>query len=200
VFEFFLSKKKIIEFVNSYGLLAPLAFIGLQVFQVVLAPIPGEVTGFIGGFLFGNILGVLYSTIGLTLGSWLAFSLSKILGQPLVERVIPGPHLKKLDTILAHQGALVAFLLFLIPGFPKDYLSFFLGLGHMPTHTFLFISIPGRLLGTILLTVQGYYFRQARYGPLAALVLVSLGVLLIFFLFRGRIEKLLRARRRDHKE
>jgi uncharacterized membrane protein YdjX (TVP38/TMEM64 family) len=61
---------------------APLAFIGVQIFQVVFAPIPGEASGFAGGYLFGTIPGFAYSTIGLTVGSAIDFTLGRILGRP----------------------------------------------------------------------------------------------------------------------
>jgi uncharacterized membrane protein YdjX (TVP38/TMEM64 family) len=98
-----------------------------------LAPIPGEVTGIIGGYLFEPILGTLYSTIGLTVGSWLAFSFAKAFGEPFVEKVVKTETLNKFDVFLEHNGGLVIFFLFLIPGFPKDYLCYILGLSKMRT-------------------------------------------------------------------
>ncbi len=57
LYTFFISRKKIIDFVNSFGPLAVVIFIGLQILQVIVAPIPGEVNGFIGGYLYGPVLG-----------------------------------------------------------------------------------------------------------------------------------------------
>ncbi len=88
LYTFFVSRKKIIHFVNSFGPLSVVIFIGLQILQVIVAPIPGEVNGFIGGYLYGPVLGTLYSTIGLTIGSWLAFILARWLGLPFVEKII----------------------------------------------------------------------------------------------------------------
>jgi hypothetical protein len=61
----FLDRQKLTDFVHSFGKMGPVIFISLQVFQVLFAPIPGEVTGFLGGFLYGNFFGILYSTIPL---------------------------------------------------------------------------------------------------------------------------------------
>jgi uncharacterized membrane protein YdjX (TVP38/TMEM64 family) len=47
--------------IGSYGPLAPLVFIGLQIAQVVIAPIPGQAMGVVSGYLFGAALGTLYS-------------------------------------------------------------------------------------------------------------------------------------------
>ncbi len=54
---------------RRWGGLAPVIFIVLQALQVIIAPIPGEITGILGGYLFGEWLGLVYSTLGLTLGS-----------------------------------------------------------------------------------------------------------------------------------
>src|SRR5206468_9226443 len=62
---------------REWGLLAPVVFIGLQGLQVVIAPIPGQLTAILGGYLFGQWAGLLYSTIGLTLGSVAAFGLGR---------------------------------------------------------------------------------------------------------------------------
>ena len=143
----FFDRKRLADYINSFGRLSPLIFIALQVFQVLFAPIPGEVTGFLGGFLYGNFFGILYSTIGLGVGSWLAFVFARWAGQPLVELVVSYKTLQRYDYLMAHQGTWIAFLLFLIPGFPKDYLCYILGLSHMDLKTFLIISTIGRFLG-----------------------------------------------------
>ena len=70
---FFSNRERVNNFVISFGSYAPLVFIGLQILQVLLAPIPGEFTGFVGGYLFGIVPGLIYSTVGLSLGSLFAF-------------------------------------------------------------------------------------------------------------------------------
>src|SRR5712692_10305544 len=63
-----------------WGVLAPVVFIAIQALQVIIAPIPGEVTGLLGGFVFGPWLGFFYSTIGLTIGSLGAFWVGRMPG------------------------------------------------------------------------------------------------------------------------
>jgi uncharacterized membrane protein YdjX (TVP38/TMEM64 family) len=192
----FLDRKRLAAFVKSYGSFSPLIFIALQIFQVLFAPIPGEVTGFIGGFLYGNFFGVLYSTIGLGLGSWLAFIFARWAGQPLVERVVSYKTIQRFDYLMAHQGTWISFLLFLVPGFPKDYLCYILGLGHMSLRTFLVISTAGRFLGTVILTMQGHLVREKNYQVLGIVIGLSLLGLFIAFLFRDKLEAQLKKHRR----
>src|SRR5215469_11958743 len=70
----YVDKRFLKDTLREWGVLAPVIFIGMQALQVVVAPIPGEITGILGGYLFGEWVGVLYSTIGLTVGSVAAFA------------------------------------------------------------------------------------------------------------------------------
>jgi uncharacterized membrane protein YdjX (TVP38/TMEM64 family) len=191
----FFNRQKLIDFVNSFGKLGPVIFIVLQIFQVLFAPIPGEVTGFLGGFLYGNFFGLLYSTIGLGVGSWLAFILSRWAGQPMVEWIVSPKVLLRFDYLMARRGTWIAFVLFLIPGFPKDYLCYILGLSHMDLKTFLIISTIGRILGTAMLTFQGHLVRQGSYYTLAVVVLLSLIFILLAYRYRERLEAYFRKKR-----
>jgi len=167
-------------------------FIILQSLQVVFAPIPGEVTGLVGGVLFGEFWGVVYSTVGLTIGSYCAFALSRRFGQPFVDRFVSKTLIDKFDYLLHHKGAFLVFLLFLIPGVPKDALCYILGLGHLTTVEFLVIGTTGRLFGTILLTLGGTYIRHEQYQNFWILTGVAVLVVLLAMLFRVRIERVLR--------
>lgn len=190
--DLFLDRQRLLAFIDEHQRFAVVIFITLQALQVVAAPLPGEVTGFVGGLLFGPVWGVLFSTIGLTLGSWAAFLLARTLGRPLVERLVDRDTLRRYDYVMRHKGLFLAFLLFLIPGFPKDYLCYLLGLGHMSQRNFLLVSIPGRLLGTILLTLGGSFVRDARWGAFFLVVGVTLFALLLMMIYRKQLERLAR--------
>lgn len=190
--DLFLDRERLLQFIEAHHRYAAMIFIGMQALQVVAAPIPGEVTGFIGGVLFGTTWGILYSTLGLTLGSWLAFMLARWLGRPLVERLVDRDVMRRYDYVMRHKGLFLAFLLFLIPGFPKDFLCYLLGLGHMSQRSFLLVSIPGRFLGTVLLTLGGAYFRDARWGSFFIVVGIGLLVVLLAMIYRDRIERFAR--------
>lgn len=179
-------------FLDSLGPLSFLGFIFLQAVQVVAAPIPGEVTGLLGGFLYGRLLGVFLSTIGLTIGSYVAFALGRTFGRPFVERFVNKRTMGRFDYLLHHKGAFLVFLLFLIPGFPKDYLCYILGLGHLSTTEFLVIGGTGRLFGTILLTLGGDYIRHAQYKSF--FILIGIAIVVVFFAmaYRTKLERIFR--------
>lgn len=159
---------------------------------MVAAPIPGEVTGLLGGFLFGKFQGIILSTIGLTMGSFLAFTLSRRFGRPFVERVVSPATVARFDYLLSHKGAFIVFLLFLIPGFPKDYLCYILGLGHLSTSEFLIIGGAGRLLGTVMLTLGGDYIRHHEYFKFFILAGVALIVILAAYAYKDKLERFFR--------
>jgi uncharacterized membrane protein YdjX (TVP38/TMEM64 family) len=187
-----MSRERLIAFLDSLGPFAFLGFILLQAAQVVVAPIPGEVTGLIGGYIYGPEMGTVLSTIGLTLGSYIAFALSRRFGQPFVARFVPKVAMDRFAYLLHHKGAFLVFILFLIPGTPEDYLCYILGLGHLSTMEFLVIGGTGRLFGTILLSFGGTYLREEHYLNFFILTAVAIVVVFIAMLFKERIERMLR--------
>jgi len=187
-----MDRERVSAFLASLGPLSFVGFIGLQALQVVAAPIPGEVTGVMGGFLYGPFLGLFLSTIGLTLGSWINFALSKTFGRPFVDRFVSKKTLDKYDYLLHHKGAFLVFVLFLIPGFPKDILCYILGLGHLTTREFLIISTVGRFGGTVLLTLGGTYLRHHQYYRFSFLLGVTVTVIFLSMVYRDKLERLFR--------
>ncbi|MBM2835225.1 MAG: hypothetical protein HW406_2386 [Candidatus Brocadiaceae bacterium] len=191
--QFFLNKDKLINFLDSLGPVSFIGFILLQVVQVIAAFIPGEVTGLLGGFLYGHVLGVILSTIGLTIGSYIAFTLSKVLGRPFVERFVKKSIIERFDYFMHKKGTFLAFIFFLIPGFPKDYLCYVLGLGRLSTMEFLAISGTGRLFGTVLLTVGGSFLRNQQYQRFFILTGIAIIFFFIAIAYRDKLESLFRS-------
>ncbi|MDA8126662.1 MAG: TVP38/TMEM64 family protein [Deltaproteobacteria bacterium] len=198
LYAFFVSRRKIVPFINSFGPLSVVIFIGLQIVQVILAPIPGEVNGFIGGYLYGPFLGTLYSTIGLTIGSWLAFVLARWLGLPFVEKVLSPQVIQKYDCFMEHRGKLITFILFLIPGFPKDALSYIVGLSHMKVTTFMAICTAGRLLGTFMLSISGHCARNNQPIAMTAILVSSALIVLLAYYYHDELFALVK-RHHHHK-
>jgi uncharacterized membrane protein YdjX (TVP38/TMEM64 family) len=193
VVQFFINKRRLVDFLDSLGPWGFAGFIAVQAAQVVAAPIPGEVTGLLGGYLYGPVLGIGLSTIGLTCGSLMAFGLARTFGRPFVERFVAEATMNRFDYLLHHKGAFLVFLLFLVPGFPKDYLCYILGLGHLSYLEFVVIGGTGRLFGTILLTMGGNFIRLHQYGRFSVLVGIAVIVIFLAMAYRDKMEKLFRA-------
>ncbi|ABK18078.1 TVP38/TMEM64 family protein [Syntrophobacter fumaroxidans] len=190
LFKFFVSRQSMASFLDSLGSWGFLGFISLQALQVVVAPIPGEVTGLLGGYLYGPLVGIVLSTVGLTVGSFTAFALSRALGRPFAEKFVPRPAINRFDYLLKHRGLFLVFLLFLIPGIPKDYLCYILGLGQITTTEFLFVGTIGRFFGTILLSLGGNFLRLEQYSRFSILVAAALLAILAAMLCKDKLERL----------
>jgi uncharacterized membrane protein YdjX (TVP38/TMEM64 family) len=178
--------------IASFGVYSPLVYVLVQIVQVVIAPIPGGAIEFIGGYLFGAKLGFLYSMIGLFLGSWIAFSLARIFEKLAVEKVVSLETRKKFDYLIGHEGVILSFLLFLIPGFPKDALCYILGLTPMHLGIFLFISTVGRVPGTLMACLQGGKAFDYQYKTFLILLGISTLVLLAFYIYHEEIHHVIK--------
>ncbi len=185
--KFYTRRRKLARFLRSLGPYSAAVFILLQALQVVIAPIPGELTGIVGGYVYGINFGFLFSTIGLTLGSWVCFELASLFGRPLVEKFVAEKVLEKFHFLGSNAGATICFLLFIIPGFPKDYLCYILGLSPMNLSTFLIVSTLGRMPGTYLLTMQGASIRSEEYLTAIITVAISAGIVFIAYLYRAHL-------------
>lgn len=177
-------RDRVADYVRSFGAAAPLAFMAIQILQVIFAPIPGEATGFIGGYLFGAFTGCFYSTIALTIGSWLNFCIGRLLGKRWIRRIIPKAKMERYDYLVRHQGILVVFLLFLFPGFPKDYLCLIIGVSTMPMRVFLLLALIGRIPGTLMLSFQGALVFEKNYLILS--VILAINLIVVYFGYRYR--------------
>jgi uncharacterized membrane protein YdjX (TVP38/TMEM64 family) len=178
--------------ITSYGPYSPLAYILLQIIQVVVAPIPGGAIEFIGGYLFGAKAGFFYSMIGLILGSLFAFSLARIFEKIAVEKMISTQTMKKFDYLVGHAGLILSFLLFLIPGFPKDALCYILGLTPMHLGIFLIISTIGRIPGTLMACLQGGKAFDHQYMALLILFGISALIILAFYIYHEEIHQVVK--------
>src|SRR5262245_31681372 len=175
------------QVLREWGVLAPLVFIALQALQVIIAPIPGEATGFLGGYLFGETIGLIYSTIGLTLGSLVAFGVGRWFGAHYVQRVVSPELWNKLGFIVEAEGTILCFIIYLIPGLPKDIACYLFGLSPMPFGVFAVASTLGRIPGTWVLSAQGAHTASGNYLEVIMLTAVVAAVAVPLYYYRNRI-------------
>lgn len=180
-------REAVASYILSWGMAAPLIFIGIQILQVIIAPIPGEASGFIGGFLFGTMSGFLYSTVGLTIGSVINFGIGRVMGKGFIRKLIPENQLHQLGKLVRHQGAVVLFILFLFPGFPKDYLCLFLGVSDISFKLFIIMASIGRMPGTLALSVQGASLYQQQYVLMTAVMLFCVAAAFLSYRYKERL-------------
>ncbi|HET8576496.1 MAG TPA: TVP38/TMEM64 family protein [Methylomirabilota bacterium] len=189
----YVDKRFLKHTLRDLGVFAPVIFIALQALQVVIAPVPGGVTGLLGGYLFGEWLGFLYSTIGMTLGSLAAFGIARWLGAHYVKRLVSPDAWRRLGFIVETEGAIFCFVIFLIP-FPKDITCFLFGLSPMPFWVFAITSTLGRLPDTWVLSAQGAHTASGDYFELILLTALMVAVGLPLYYYRHRLVGWLRVK------
>lgn len=190
------NRDELVRVMNGFGPWAPFFYITLQILQVVVAPIPGQIVGGVGGFLFGH-WGILWTTIGSFIGFWLVFSIARKFGRPLVEKIFKKPAVEKFDFIINAKGAsLIIFAIFLLPGFPDDLVCYIAGLTNLSMKRLMLISILGRF-PTIVIT---NYIGMGLNGNIGLVVALSLIAVAIIGLVVWQRERIMAFLKRDEKD
>ena len=162
--------------VDASGLWGRVIFVGMVVLQVVVAFIPGEPIELAAGYAFGFWEGSLLSLSGFLIGSWLVFILVRRFGMKLVEVFFSENRLKEIKFLQnPKKTRIISFLLMLIPGTPKDMLSYFAGLTNLKTWEWLAIVAIGRLPSLLTSTITGAAAGEKNYF----LSSISLGATLL---------------------
>ncbi|MGQ3413934.1 TVP38/TMEM64 family protein [Natrinema sp. LN54] len=141
--------------IDQFGVLAPAAFMFVQIGQVVVAPVPGQVVALVAGYLFGSVAGTAYSITGVLIGSAIAFLLADRYGRTFVEDILHKDVVARFDEFVDRVGfpGLVAFVL--IPGLPDDAICFLAGLTKWKLRTFMVAITVGRLPAYVLTVYAG---------------------------------------------
>ncbi len=190
---------RVVENVRGAGFAGFLILLGIQFLQVVVAFIPGEVVQVAAGILYGPWIGGLIILLGCVISSAFVFVLVRKLGMPFVQSMVSTKHLEKFRAF-EQSGKLnaIVFVLFLVPGLPKDVFTYLVPLTDMPMRTFLLLSNIGRIPGILVSTYAASGLTQGRYLESAVIFGVAAIVAILGIVFRGRIMKMLE--RILHKE
>lgn len=180
-FYIFKDPNKLKNIIMSYGQYSILVFFLLQVMQVVAFFIPGEIVQIAGGYIYGTFGGSVLSILGITTGSIIVYSISRFYGKPLITKIISKKDLKFFDKVLK-TGSInfVVFLLYLIPGIPKDVLAYICGISSISFQDFIIYSTLGRLPGII---VSAYFGSKIYTGNKQILIII--GILMTLFFIVG---------------
>lgn len=192
--QIFGSTESIRAFIERAGVWAPVSFVALQLLQVVVFVVPGEVVQIAGGYLFGVAGGTALSLLGIAAGSLVDFALARALGRRFVSSLVGREKLERLDGIAASPKAATAFfLLFLIPGIPKDALCFVAGLSPMGLARFVGISMAARFPGILGSAVMGAALESGQKRLFIIVAASASALFVLGFLFRHRIHERIEA-------
>ena len=181
------------------GVWGKLAMAGIMMLQIVVALIPGEPFELGAGYAFGAVEGTVLCLLGSLAASALVFAVVRKWGTNVVELFFNTQKIRSFSFLHnAKQLDLLVFTLFLIPGTPKDLLTYVIGLTPMRMSTFLLLSTAARIPSVVSSTVTGSMMGQQRY-TVAAIVYGITGVLTLICIILYRRQIILN-RRADASE
>ena len=180
--EFVREPERFRAWVDSSGFVSRVIFVGMVVFQLIIALIPGEPLEMGAGYAFGAVEGTILCIIGCVIGSALVFLFVRRFGVKLVEVFFPREKIRSLRFLQdSRRLNLLTFIVFFIPGTPKDLLSYFIGLTDMKLGTWLLITAVARIPSIVTSTVTGdalglkdYQFALIAFGVTLALSLAGI--------------------------
>lgn len=176
------------DWVDSHGIWGRLAFIGMVVLQIIVAVIPGEPFEIAAGYAFGTFEGTFLCLIGIAIGSIAVFLFVKYFGYKAVEVFFPREKINSVRFLRAGKKLnTLAFILFLIPGTPKDIMTYCVGLTDMKLSTWLFISIVARIPSVITSTIGGDALGVQKYEFAIIVFAVTITISLIGLFFYNKI-------------
>lgn len=150
--------------VDSNSILGVVVMVGIRFVQTLITLIPGEAVEVGAGYGFGAINGLLLCTVGTALGTIVIYMLTKKFGVKLVEAFISREKINSFGFIRnSSRLNLLVFILFLIPGTPKDLILYFIGLTPMKLGRFLALSSIARIPAIITSTIAGEALGQQNY-------------------------------------
>ncbi|MBU5674646.1 TVP38/TMEM64 family protein [Paenibacillus brevis] len=176
------------DYILSTGKSGPIIFIFFQILQTVIAPIPGEVIQIAGGYIYGTTLGTTYSTLGLLIGAITAFYFTRLLGRAYVEKLLNKNKLKWMANLLGNKKfAIFLFLIFIIPGMPKDMFIYAAGLTPIKPLKFFTILLVARFPWLLASVCIGSNIYHKNYVATVVIVIVAVTAFLLGIIYKDKL-------------
>ncbi len=164
-------------YLESQGVWGVWIYMGMVILQIFAAVVPGGPFEIAGGYLYGAFRGALICDAAMTIGSVLVFLISRKAGRKFVHLFFSEEQIRSVRFLHASEKKeFFLFLFFLIPGTPKDLMSYVVGLTDVPLGTWIFITAVGRFPAIYLSTLSGTALENRNYG-IFILILVLIGLL-----------------------
>ncbi len=186
--------EKFRAWVDGHGFYGRLAFVGMMVLQIFIAIIPGEPLEIGAGYAFGMWEGTLLCMLGALIGSALVFLFVRRFGIKAVEVFFSKEKIHSLRFLRNKKKLnLWVFIIFAIPGTPKDLLCYFVGLTEMKFSTWMLITAVARIPSIITSTIGGDALGMKNYLfaiiVFAATMLISGAGILIYHIICKKHEE-----------
>ncbi len=149
-------QEKVGLWVDTHRIVGWLIILGVQILQIIIAFIPGEPVEILAGVLFGTWGGLVLCMIGSIIASTAVFAITRKFGLQLTYRLFGKEKVENFAFFRDSQKVEnAAFLLFLLPGTPKDMLTYIAGISKIKMSRFLLITTFARIPSIITGTIAG---------------------------------------------
>ncbi|MDR1566181.1 MAG: bifunctional hydroxymethylpyrimidine kinase/phosphomethylpyrimidine kinase [Treponema sp.] len=160
--------------VTGLGIKGVAVLLGLQIVQIILAVIPGGPVELIAGAAYGALGGTAVCVLGCVIASSAVFLAVKKFGLPLIRRFFGEENIRSWKFLAdSDRAARAVFIVFLIPGTPKDMLTWFAPLSGLPLHTFTAVSVFARIPAILTTAVMGDSMIQGNWVMFLSFFLVT---------------------------
>ncbi len=180
----------VVAFFDKYTTESMLIYIGMQVAQIVISIIPGQALQFAAGILWGFFVGLILSIIGAFLGTTVSFYLAKLLGRDAMHILFTEDKMSWfVEKLNSRKAYTIVFLVYLIPGFPKDIVSYAAGISSMNYKAFLIFSMIGRtpaMAGSVLI---GALYLSGHHAAMFAIGAFAIAAFVLCVIFRKKISR-----------
>ena len=180
--------ERVVQDVRNAGPGGVLILLGMQFLQVVVAFIPGEVVQVAAGMMYGPWGGAAVVLVGCVISSAFVFFIVHKLGAPFVRAMIPEKWMGKLEDFEETDKLdVMVFVLFLIPGLPKDVFTYLVPLTDMSMRNFLVLSTVGHISGILMSTLAADGLMEGDIMRSVLLFLVAAGIAALAIVFHEKI-------------
>ena len=177
----------------GYGNYSFIIYIALQIVQIVVFFIPGDIMQISAGFIFGPIRGFLLSFLGICLGTSVVFFISRKLGKPFVNKIVSEKDtwiIHKLEKFKEHpmkdkKLKKIVFFTYLIPGIPKDILGYICGVSEIKYKDFIIYSSIARIPALFVSSFFGHKLSFDNWKLLAIIAIIS-GIIIVISIIVGK--------------
>ena len=184
----FRSYDEVILYLRSFKGISALVFVLAQILQIVISVLPGEMFEIVAGSLFGFPLGLLLTFIGVLIGTALAYLIAHYLGRDAVCMIAGEERMHKyIDMLNSERAYIIVFILYLLPGIPKDILCYIAGISQMKFRPVLLISSVARTPGICGCLLFGTMYMEKNYTFIIGLAITAGIILLLCLIFRKRM-------------
>jgi len=171
------SLEKINMFLSRHKVESIFVYLGLQVAQIVICILPGQVLQVAGGYVFHFGLGFLLTMIGAAIGTVLTFYIARVLGKDAMYLIFDEEKLNKyIDKLNSKRALLFILVMYLIPGIPKDLFAYAIGVSNMRFMPFLIVSLIGRAPAMMGSVIMGAMLETGSYT--GVIILFAIAVIL----------------------